>query len=68
MLQNTIYKHSKIHVIIGHWPNNRGTGRYLTNRCPVVNLKTKKKGVADVTALLESLTALLEYLDLFSNI
>ena len=39
----------------------------MTYGCPVVKLKTKKK-VASVTALLESLTALLEYLDLFSNI
>ena len=47
--------------------DSRGIGRYLTYGCPVVKQKTKKK-FASVTALIESLTALLEYLDLFSNI
>ena len=42
----------------------------LTYGCPVLKLKKKekKRSPAYVTALLESLTALLDYLDLFSNI
>ena len=43
----------------------RDVGRYLTYGCPVVKLKSEDQ--KSTTALLESLTALLEYLDLFSN-
>ena len=41
----------------------RGVGRYLTYGCPVLKLKTKKKKWSRVYV-----TALLEYLDIFSNI